>query len=1355
MISSSEKTVRVFFTPHPFLPGHAAAEASTGENIAEIVCRLASTTAAFARDYAHVHLNGRYIARADWDTTCVAAGDHVAIRLLPQGGGGGGKNPLRTVLSLAIMAASPVLSGTLSGFFGATAARFVTAGVNLVSRLALNALAPPPKARFAKNPKESPTLFIQGARNQAQPFGRVPKVLGRHRFVPPLAAFPYTETVGNDQYLRMLFVWGYGPLQISDLKIGETDLADFDGVEVETRAGYEDDAPIRLYTNAVLQNDLQINARATDGYIVRTSEADADEISVDITLPRGLFRFNASNQKVSSTVQVEVQYAPTGTSNWSAPATSFMAVPAQDTPEMARPAAYVSGGVTYRTIRIDRVVLDPASGTLKVVAGNIFREGVDAGSALPSAIPAGYHALAKVERRSDDTAAIIAARIMDERNAAFAGDVYEDAGDFLPAAGLLDNRISVAAGGLKFKGLYLTAKQSSAIRKTVSFKVPQGQYDVRVRRLTPDATSDNVFDETAWTALRTVRYAAPVRMAGIALTALRIKATDQLSGVIDRFNGVVQSIVPDWNGSAWVAQATSNPASLYRHVLQGAGNARPLADSRIDLDGLAAWHERNRVSNRQFNAVIDFDVSLREVLEDVAACGRASPALSGGKWSVIEDRASATPVQHFTPRNTFAFQGRKSFAELPQALRVRFINAKKGYLQDERLVFDDGFTAETASQYETLELTGVTDPDQAWKDGRYHIATARLRPETFIFNADLEHIVCTRGDLVLLTHDVPLIGLQSARVSGVTLSGGDAVAVTLDAAVEMQEGRDYAVRFRKPDGTSVVASVVTVAGITKTLGFSDPLSAYPAAGDLAVFGESGAESAEMVVKSIEPQGNLAAKITCVAAAPAVHAADSGDIPDFTSGITLPPELQLPPAPVLSGVQSGEEVLIRHTDGSLTARIVVTLFPASHPRPLAIEAFIRAKDETDFRPAVVLSQSASEISLTDVTEGEIYDIRLRYVAQETGIRSPALLIAAHQVTGATADPSDVDGFTMRVYGDTAHFSWMAVTDVDLSHYRLRYTPLVSGAMWSSAVDVIEKIAMDATSVSLPAASGSYLIKAVDAGGRESVAAAVVVSTISATSGFNAVLAIDEDPVFAGEKQGIAACDGILQLEGDSVTDDWADIDVIDNVDVGSGLLLASGTYEFGDVADLGAVYTSRLTATMAVSGIDLSLTVDICVAFDDIEDIDQDTDPGDWLTRIEVATTNDDPAGSPVWSGWTPFVVGDYTARAFRFRVVMESYAVNVTPALSDLGVVIDMPDRTVSARDIVSLAAGSTVAFDRAFRAVPAVSITAHDMATGDYFTLTGTTASGFDIRFFNSSGSGIVRIFDYFARGYGEENLI
>jgi hypothetical protein len=1355
-ILNNMNMIDVAIVPHPFAAARIHRRLEAGRSIAEVIGQL-QPDAGLSR-YAHVYLNGDYVPQHQWPQVKPKAGTTVSIRMVPMGGGGG-KNPLRTILSLAVMAASAPLATALGGLFGSASfmgfglGGFITKGVTLLGRLALIALAPPPRPRFGGGIKESPTLFIQGARNRAYPFGRVPKVLGKHRFVPPFGALPYTETVGNEQYLRMLFVWGYGPLEISDLKIGETALSEFEGVQIETRNGHPDDAPITLYANSVIQDDLQVSLTAAAGHITRTTDTDAEEISVDITLPRGLFKFGSSGNKISTSVKLEVQYSPKGQSQWSAGADGYKAVSAQTVFGISRPAAYVYNSLAYAVTRIDRIVLDPASGAANLIQGTPFRNNIDNGAAQAPAIPAGSLAIAKIERRSGDAAIIPSNRITDERNSGLVGKSFQAAGDFLATAAAGADTVTLAAGGLQYNAIELTGKQSSALRKSVSFRVPKGQYDVRVRRLTADSTSDKIFDETVWTALRTIRYTRPVTMGGLAMTALRIKATDQLNGMIDRFNGVVHSILPDWNGSAWVDQVTSNPASLFRHVLQGNANARPLSGSRLDLAKIQSWHDACAAEGREFNAVIDYDVSVREVLQDIAAVGRASPSLIDGKWAVVEDKVQTVPIQHFTPRNTFSFRGEKSFDEIPEALRIRFINRDKGWLQDERLVFDDGFDAATATKYETLELPGVTSADQAWKDGRYHIATARLRPETYSFYTDIEHIVCTRGDLIRFTHDVPLFGLMSGRVKSLTTSGGNITAVTLDAGMPMWEEKNYAVRFRKSDGSSLVAPVATNPGTVLTLTFVTPVPAAtgPAAGDLALFGESGQESVELIVKSIEPQSDLNARLTCVDADPAIHTASAAAMPAFSSVLTSPPEMQRPPTPVLNQTQSGLESMIRHADGSFTSRIVITLSPPVFNGALTVQVLIRAQDETDFRAAEVMMQGGNRLSITDVAEGEVYDIQLRYVTKDGALSAP-LSVAGYRVEGTTDLPADVSGLNMNILGSTAYLSWTAVTDIDLDHYTLRYAPQTAGVTWGSAAELVTQIAMDATSISVPAASGTYLLKAVDVGGRQSANACMVISTIAGLAGFNAVLAITEDPAFSGAKSAVGASGGVLRLAGADSIDDWSDIDAVTNADVGNAWLAPSGTYSFAQSADLGDVYTSRLTAEMNVLGVDINNLMDVWDDLDGMESWDQAIDPSLWGVQLQLRTTNDDPAGSPAWSGWMPFVVGDYSARAYQFQAILTSGSPTVTPAISQLRVNIDMPDRTAGGRNITTAAGGSVITFATPFHATPAISVTAQNMATGDYYAITGPSASGFSIQFFNAGSTGISRTFDYLAKGYGEQ---
>ncbi len=53
--------------------------------------------------------------------------------------------------------------------------------------------------------------------------------------------------------------------------------------------------------------------------------------------------------------------------------------------------------------------------------------------------------------------------------------------------------------------------------------------------------------------------------------------------------------------------------------------------------------------------------------------------------------------------------------------------------------------------------------------------------------------------------------------------------------------------------------------------------------------------------------------------------------------------------------------------------------------------------------------------------------------------------------------------------------------------------------------------------------------------------------------------------------------------------------------------------------------------------------------------------------------------------------------------------------------------------------------------ATPVIGIAAFNMATGDYYTLTSGSATGFAISFYNSGGTRVVRNFDLTATGYGK----
>jgi hypothetical protein len=234
------------------------------------------------------------------------------------------------------------------------------------------------------------------------------------------------------------------------------------------------------------------------------------------------------------------------------------------------------------------------------------------------------------------------------------------------------------------------------------------------------------------------------------------------------------------------------------------------------------------------------------------------------------------------------------------------------------------------------------------------------------------------------------------------------------------------------------------------------------------------------------------------------------------------------------------------------------------------------------------------------------------------------------------------------------------------------------------------------------------------------------------------------------------DGYLVLDTsidfDSAAGDFDDYP--GDFDGGGGTASTEGVYYFSNTVDLGSVYTSRVTANITVD------RIDYVNLFDDAEgDFDTrtglfDGDPntyGDTNVIFYISTTEDDPAGSPVWTDYRQFYVGDYKARAFRFKIVLTSLNGDASPRVKTLSVTVDMPDRVTSGDNIASGAGAYSVTFSPAFKVAPAIGIAAQNLQQGDYYVISSKSASGFTITFRNSSGTAVSRTFDYVARGYGE----
>ena len=440
-------------------------------------------------------------------------------------------------------------------------------------------------------------------------------------------------------------------------------------------------------------------------------------------------------------------------------------------------------------------------------------------------------------------------------------------------------------------------------------------------------------------------------------------------------------------------------------------------------------------------------------------------------------------------------------------------------------------------------------------------------------------------------------------------------------------------------------------------------------------------------------------------------------------------------------------LIEYSDGVVITALDVTIGASLDSFVDYYQVEYKLSTDTDY---IIHGQGKGLTQrILNVIDGSLYNVRVK-AFNTLGVGS-TYTSASRTIIGGIASPADVEDFSCNIIGSDAHLSWSQIADLDLAYYAIRFSTLTSGASWSNSVSLVEKVARPATSITVPARVGSYLIKAVDKSGNLSTNETIIATNISTIGNFNAVATQTESPTFSGTLTNTIVSDGTLRLDSselfDSATGNFDSAPSFFDSGITSFDLYSSGNYVFASPIDIGAVYTSRVTASITQTSDNLDDLFDARTGnFDDASSsFDGDT-PANCNAHIEIALSND----NITYTSFRNFVVGDYTARYYKFRVVLTSFDLSSTPVISALSVSIDMPDRIFSGNDITSGTGTYNVVFTNPFYSNSyAVGITAQGLNTGDFFTISNKTVNGFNVAFKNSSNTGVTKTFDYLAKGY------
>lgn len=921
----------------------------------------------------------------------------------------------------------------------------------------------------------------------------------------------------------------------------------------------------------------------------------------------------------------------------------------------------------------------------------------------------------------------------------------------------------------------ISGKASSQYEFTMEFPViGDAPWNIRVIRETADTTNQYLQNQTYFTSYTEI-IDAKLSYPNSAIVALRLDATyfqsvpsryyevDLLKIQIpSNYDDVTRTYTGVWDGTFKLSTgACNNPAWVFYDLCTNArfGLGAFVPPSQVDkwaLYQIAQYCDSVDESGNYVgvpdgfggieprftcNLVLANAGDAYTVMQSLASVFRGMIYWAAGTVTVSQD-SPQDPAYLFTPANVldgrFTYQGASQKTMHSVALVTwndpdNFYQPAVEYVEDQAAILKFGV------QEAQVTAFGCTSRGQAHRFGQWLLYTEQHESQTVTFKTGLDAIVSRPGQVIRVADP----GKSGARMGG-RISSATTSTVTIDQdIVGAISGNMLSVLM--PDGSVQESTVVGSSG--RTIQVQPEYTETPNCQSIWILKSAEIEPQLFRVIDVQEQGGSIFQITAIFNDPDKYAF-------IEQGISLTPKSYsnlrvLPDSP--SNVQISESLYQSGTD--VITKITVSWDAASGAVAYALQY---KKDDDNF--TLLPQTSVRDLDILNVQPGN-YTVQVCSI-NVIGKKSLPTKITK-QILGKTAPPADVVGFSMVPNAGQAYLTWNQATDLDVlvgGQVVIRFTPNLTGQSWNDAIEIVPAVPGTATSALAPLLTGTYMIKFVDSSGNSSVNADEVITTAPYTSSLNIVQTLTEDPTFSGTKTSMvidssSLADPALVLGSDILVDSYGLVDGLISWDFPGGIA-PSGTYDFAETVDLGGVWPTSIKSNIIVQAFDIAGVWDERLdPMDEWTDIDGDA-IDDVNATLYVRTTNDDPGGTPTWTDWMRIAAGDVNARGFQFQLEATNGNSNHNIFIKNLAVTLDMDDRVINYGPLTS-GTGSSYRVDYLdgdFFAVPAIGITANNMSSGDYYTITSDDATGFNIVFKNSAGTIVSRQFYVIAKGYGRK---
>jgi len=840
--------------------------------------------------------------------------------------------------------------------------------------------------------------------------------------------------------------------------------------------------------------------------------------------------------------------------------------------------------------------------------------------------------------------------------------VATESGDLL--GDTVEYKISVQYNSGGFTDVHtdtVTGRTADAYQKDFSIKIT-GSFpvDIRVTRITADSTSSSTVNSFQWTSFSEIIDDAST-YANSAYNAIRLDSEQfssipsrkfRIRGIKVRIPGAGASssgtpsvdsatgriVYPDgyiFNGVMGAAVWTSCPAMILLDLLTNTryGFGDHITDSNLDLfsfvtaskyantlvdDGLGGQEARFSCNVNIQNSAEAFDL-----INELAGVMRCMPIFTAGSITITQDSPkSASYLFNLSNITTegFNYSG-SSLKQRHTAVAVSYFNMDS---QDVDFEVVDDTTAQSKFGIITKQVKAFacTSRGQAARLGRSILFAEQNESELVSFTTSIDAGAVVRPGAIIDIADPVRAGVRrGGRLSAVSST----TVMTIDDANASDLATTNSPTFSVvlPDGTVETKDVSSISS-DGVVTVSSAFSQTPNVNTVWLLANTTVEAQKFRVITVEEQDGINFSITALSYVEAKYdfIEDGSSLP--TRNISVLSEIKPPPSN-LSAVET-----IVPINNQAVSKIVLSWQPIIG----VVNYQVNYRYSNGNFVSTKVSSPDFEIlnSQLGVYEFQVFS----YNAQ--GQLSATSNNLTFNAVGKTALPQDPTGLTVEPVSDLfVRLRFDPASDIDVTHggsISVRHTPSVDPAVatFSNSTEIIPKLAGNISETLVPALTGTYSIKFLDDGGRRSDNAARIIVTQPDPQPNQIILTEREDtdsPPFQGNKVNTfydSVFDGLL-LDGTLLFDDITqNIDDLSNIDF-AGPINSSGSYEFQNVIEMGAIFNLTLKRRFVTSGLLPNDLIDSRTANIDTWTEFDGTLAEDVGAKLLVATTQLDTATS--------------------------------------------------------------------------------------------------------------------------------